>query len=298
MTKLLTPEYAAEPYTSEHSSLRSPGQKLRAALVEPFNKMDFALSGRATRRLVEHGPRGRPLHVLADRLGEGLFERFGRREALRQSLDEARTPEEILERAERALHSNQKRVEILQLLEAVRGIAPSSVLEIGVAGGGTNLLLSRAHPNVDFVISIDLYIRNKAKLAYFAPRGQERVLFDASSYDPRTVRAVSTALGSRPLDVLFIDGDHSYDGARRDFLAYAPLVRPGGIIAFHDIVPDELTRTGRFTGNWVGEVPALWRDIRDSYPGSREFIADARQDGYGIGLIYCDPGVVPRFSRP
>jgi len=38
-------------------------------------------------------------------------------------------------------------------------------------------------------------------------------------------------------DFLFIDGDHTYEGVEGDFEMYSPLVRRGGIIAFHDIVP-------------------------------------------------------------
>jgi predicted O-methyltransferase YrrM len=39
---------------------------------------------------------------------------------------------------------------------------------------------------------------------------------------------------SRPIDVLFIDGDHSYEGCRADLEAWLPFVQPGGWIAFHD----------------------------------------------------------------
>jgi len=42
-------------------------------------------------------------------------------------------------------------------------------------------------------------------------------------------------LGSRKLDFLFIDGDHSYEGVRRDFEMYSPLVREGGIICMQCI---------------------------------------------------------------
>jgi hypothetical protein len=35
--------------------------------------------------------------------------------------------------------------------------------------------------------------------------------------------------------MLFIDGDHTYDGVRQDYEMYAPLVRPGGLVGFHDI---------------------------------------------------------------
>lgn len=37
-----------------------------------------------------------------------------------------------------------------------------------------------------------------------------------------------------PIDVLFIDGDHRYEGCMSDFLNFAPFVVPGGIIVFDD----------------------------------------------------------------
>jgi predicted O-methyltransferase YrrM len=36
------------------------------------------------------------------------------------------------------------------------------------------------------------------------------------------------------IDFLFIDGDHHYEAVRREYQLYAPLVREGGIIGFHD----------------------------------------------------------------
>jgi predicted O-methyltransferase YrrM len=36
------------------------------------------------------------------------------------------------------------------------------------------------------------------------------------------------------LDLLFIDGDHSYDGAKADWEAYKHLLHPGSIVVFHD----------------------------------------------------------------
>jgi len=37
------------------------------------------------------------------------------------------------------------------------------------------------------------------------------------------------------IDVLFIDGDHSYEGCLADWRAYEPLLRPGSRVAFHDV---------------------------------------------------------------
>jgi len=38
------------------------------------------------------------------------------------------------------------------------------------------------------------------------------------------------------LDLLFLDGDHQHHSVLTDWLLYNPLVRPGGLIAFHDAV--------------------------------------------------------------
>jgi predicted O-methyltransferase YrrM len=39
----------------------------------------------------------------------------------------------------------------------------------------------------------------------------------------------------RPIRLLFIDADHSYEASKGDFDAWARYVEPGGLIAFHDI---------------------------------------------------------------
>jgi len=41
------------------------------------------------------------------------------------------------------------------------------------------------------------------------------------------------------IDFLFIDGNHSYESVLCDFLLYYPLVKPGGIIGFHDTALSE-----------------------------------------------------------
>jgi predicted O-methyltransferase YrrM len=61
----------------------------------------------------------------------------------------------------------------------------------------------------------------------------------------------------------FIDGDHSYAGARADFLALAPRIEPKGVLAFHDSL--NVPGVGRVIGEalvggeWVlaGQVLSL-----------------------------------------
>jgi predicted O-methyltransferase YrrM len=63
---------------------------------------------------------------------------------------------------------------------------------------------------------------------------------------------------------------------RRDYELYAPLVRDGGLIAFHDIV------NGR--EEMVGGVPRFWREVRTELDNPREIVESWEQGGYGIGL--------------
>jgi hypothetical protein len=54
------------------------------------------------------------------------------------------------------------------------------------------------------------------------------------SHDPATLEKLKERLAGRLIDLLFIDGDHSYAAVRRDFELYAPLTRH--IVAFHDMI--------------------------------------------------------------
>lgn len=38
-------------------------------------------------------------------------------------------------------------------------------------------------------------------------------------------------------EVIFVDGDHTYEGVKRDIINYFPLLRPGGVMVFHDYLP-------------------------------------------------------------
>ena len=47
---------------------------------------------------------------------------------------------------------------------------------------------------------------------------------------------------TRPIDLLFVDGDHSYEGCSSDLKAWLGFVRPGGRIAFHDSSEEGVSR--------------------------------------------------------
>jgi len=73
------------------------------------------------------------------------------------------------------------------------------------------------------------------------------------SHDPATVERLKERLAGRPIDLLFIDGDHSYLGVRRDYELYEPLARH--LIALHDISGVPVCPAE------VVEVMRLWNEI-------------------------------------
>ena len=185
-----------------------------------------------------------------------------------------------------SIKPSQVKYEIARLLEIVAELRPKVVLEIGTGGGGTLFLFTRVADYKAKLISIDLpggpfgggYPRWKAPLYKSFSRGRQRIyLLRADSHNPATLEKVMLILGNRKIDFLFIDGDHSYEGVKKDFEMYSPLVRKGGIIAFHDIVehpPD--------TGC---EVNKFWNEIKHNYK-YLEIVKDWSQKWAGIGVIY------------
>ena len=114
-----------------------------------------------------------------------------------------------------------------------------------------------------------------ARYSRLARAHQQVTCIWKDSHSDETVRDVEVALKGALLDLLFIDGDHSFEGVRCDFEAYSPLVRPGGVIAFHDVA------AGADDG-----VPAFWRSLQQRYV-SVEFVDRVHPPhGLGIGVIF------------
>jgi len=210
----------------------------------------------------------------------------------RQIFNDVRSVQDHFAFSSRFFGAHQLQAEICALLDWAAEIAPRTVCEIGTAMGGTTYLLGQALPSVTRLLGVDLFVRRKQRLRFFARPDQRLTFFDGSSYDPMTVARVARDLGGEKLDLLFIDGDHSLQGVAKDFAAYRGFVRDGGIIVFHDVVQDYTTRYGRRTPSYTGGVPQFWREIKPLYQ-TREFIESPEQDGFGIGALIYDSAVVP-----
>jgi cephalosporin hydroxylase len=177
----------------------------------------------------------------------------------------------------------QDKREIATLFKDVEQIKPRTVIEIGTGWGGTLFLFATVASSDATLISIDLpsslfgrgYPKWKNSLyKSFARNRQEIELVRGNSHQASSVEAVKRCLGSRQVDVLFIDGDHTYEGVKKDFELYSPMVRKGGLIAFHDITPN--------LKNSEIEVPQFWNELRDVYENSE---IKLQQEEAGIGIL-------------
>jgi predicted O-methyltransferase YrrM len=198
-----------------------------------------------------------------------------------------RTPEAAVDFCvDRPILMTQVRSEIIELGKILQASAPMRSLEIGTAYGGTLFLLCTVSPPGAQIISVDLrrgqfgggYPRRKIPLfRKFPKNGQELHLIQGDSHSAATKDRVKQILNCEPLDYLFIDGDHTYAGAKQDFEMYSPLVRSGGMIAFHDIAAHDKDLNC--------DVANFWNEIKSRFE-YREII-EAREQGWaGLGIVY------------
>jgi predicted O-methyltransferase YrrM len=189
--------------------------------------------------------------------------------------------------AEEHFGISQVVVEIKGLLDAVASAHPKVVGEIGVRKGGNSFLFTQVFDRLELLFDLDLMLQNTEQLSFYAKPAQKIEFLAGSSYAPQTVSYVKRLLRGKQFDFLFIDGDHSYNGVAQDFLSYYETVRPGGLIALHDIVPDDVAKHGKASANTLlygGEVYLLWRRIKPFFK-HQEFVQSWDQGGFGIGLL-------------
>jgi predicted O-methyltransferase YrrM len=117
----------------------------------------------------------------------------------------------------------------MDYLFTVARLARVGILETGRFNGGSVFLMAWANRSVP-IWSIDIAPRNDERLRqYFQAHGVgdnvHLIVGDSQHQRDASVTA---------FDVLFIDGDHSYEGCWNDLENWWPLLVPGGHVVLHD----------------------------------------------------------------
>ena len=114
------------------------------------------------------------------------------------------------------------------------------LVEIGVWHGVTTCYLRRSMQNDGELLCVDPYRRGR--LGFSARRRiAHRTVSKIRNGRVRWIRTSGEAAGrgynlveEGPVDFIFIDGDHSYDGLQRDWEAWHQHVGCSGVVALHD----------------------------------------------------------------
>lgn len=114
---------------------------------------------------------------------------------------------------------------------------PHNILEIGTYTGATFWLMCQY--STGYKVSIDVVLdenrKDREKQKTF---GSDVILIDSSSQNPSTVNSVIKRTNNAKFDLIFIDGDHTFDKVMTDFDIYSKFLSSRGVVVFHDIDPD------------------------------------------------------------
>ena len=120
-------------------------------------------------------------------------------------------------------------------------------VEIGAYhGGSASLMMHRPNCNI---ISIDLGFSAPKDITIsntnrFNKYNNNYYYIQGDSKKESTVLELNNILNtldSNEIDILFIDGDHSYFGVESDFIQYSKYVKSGGYIVFDDYMDEQFS---------------------------------------------------------
>jgi predicted O-methyltransferase YrrM len=172
----------------------------------------------------------------------------------------------------------------------LRELAASArcVVEVGVYEGSSSVVLVEAMKPEATLHLVDPYVETALRAGW---RGVERATrrtvgrAAAAGGGPHlrwhvcTSEAAAGAWDGGPVDLVFVDGDHTREAARLDWELWSSHVRPGGSVVFHDArlakgrglpgpttVVDELFRGTAPVGGWriAGEVDSAVAVTREA----------------------------------
>jgi predicted O-methyltransferase YrrM len=152
--------------------------------------------------------------------------------------------------------------------------AGSTAVEIGRFKGGSTVLIASALPDGAHLYSYDLHAAVETDVPGAHLDDELRTVLARYGLERRVDLVVgnSHAVSHPPgeLALLFVDGDHRYEGVRADWLHWREQIAPGGHLLFHDAV-----ETGGYSTSSEGVV-RLVSEIQ--HDGSSDF---ERQAGAG-----------------
>lgn len=175
--------------------------------------------------------------------------------------------------------------EMAEFLDRLKILKPKVIVEIGSYCCGVLACIAKVLPNSLYIaVDIgDLGPKNELARENIASILRLKILDHRDSHDSKTVEDLREILDEQEINVLIIDGDHSYQGVKQDFEMYSPLVNKNGLILIHDIKEcDQYRKTGVEVWRFWNEIKSKYRTEEIKYNNPQEYGADS----CGWGIIY------------
>lgn len=138
------------------------------------------------------------------------------------------------------------------LFRLVRSRPAAQILEIGRWRGGSTFLFAVAGDQDSIITSIDIAPSDDESLQAALAKNHLSQKVKLLVGNSQNITLVPDAY-----DLVFVDGDHSYDGVARDYEHWKRAVKVGGVLAFHNAAKGRtLTEACHGPLRLMGEISA------------------------------------------
>jgi predicted O-methyltransferase YrrM len=150
-------------------------------------------------------------------------------------------------------------------------------VEVGSFAGSSLFMIAHSlcaagHDIEGFAVDPGNHPQLPEVLKHLSPKVSHYHLYSHQAVD--ALRRIFDKDGNFP-NFIFVDGDHTYEGVKRDIQAYYPLLAPGGIMAFHDFLP-ALDKSNR---------GAIFEHHGGSEPGIRQACVEMMETTYHCQVL-------------
>ena len=157
------------------------------------------------------------------------------------------------------------------LYKTIKTIKAGKFAEVGRFKGGSTFLIAAAMDESSTLDSYDIHL-----ISYLVDSKNSKELVNGSVLDNELIKILkqfdlndrvnlivensnNARLTNEYYDLVIIDGDHSYDGVKKDFLHWKSSLKRNGHIFFHDAV-----KTRPFSSANPGSIK-LMNEIKSNY---------------------------------
>lgn len=160
-------------------------------------------------------------------------------------------------------------------------LSPKRTVEIGSWRGTTAMLLSLVTSEVTISLDVQDYGCRERMCQQARDSGHVLWFYLEDGRSRETVNHVIKVLGG-PIDLLFLDDGHCLDEIEKEYELWAPEVRSGGWIVFHDINA-EANQIAPGVHPSICQAHAHWATLKGN---KEEIVFKGTPPGPGIGILH------------